>query len=59
MPVVGQFMKDNKIKFECGAPDNFKASVSFEINGEHQSGKVFYADVKLKQSTEKESAGKK
>ncbi len=48
MPLMGQFMKDDKIKFECIKSDDLKANVSFDVNGEHQSGKVFYADAKLK-----------
>lgn len=59
MPLMGQFMKDEVIKFECTAADDLKASVSFEINDEHQSGKVFYADAKLKQSTKKENTDEK
>ena len=48
MPLIGQFMKDDAIKFECMTGD-LKASVSFEVNGEHQSGKVFYANARLRQ----------
>lgn len=50
MPVISQFMGDDVIKFECVASDDFKTSVSFEMNGGHNSGKVFYADAKFRKS---------
>ncbi len=59
MPLMSQFMKDDIIKFECSAADNSRASVSFDITGEHQSGKVFYADAKFKKTGKKENSDKK
>lgn len=56
MPIIGQFMGDSTIKFECMAANNLKASVSFKMNREHNSGKVFYAEAKLKKTDKKEKS---
>ncbi len=41
MPLIGQFMKDDEIKFECISED-LRSKVSFNVKDKHQSGEVLY-----------------
>ena len=47
MPLIEQFMKDNVLKFECKT-DESSAEASVDVTGKHESGEVFYLDMKLK-----------
>lgn len=47
MPLIEQFMKDNILKFECKTNES-SASASVDVTGKHESGEVFYLDMKLK-----------
>lgn len=47
MPLIEQFMKDNVLKFECKSNES-SAKASVDVTGKHESGEVFYFDMKLK-----------
>ncbi len=53
MPFISQFMKSNPVNLMCEAKDKeeniLKSKISIDLN--NKSGKVFYADVKLRKSS--------
>lgn len=52
MPLIGQFMKDDEINFECISED-IKSKVSFNVKDKHQSGEVFYEKANFRKIPKK------
>jgi len=47
MPLMTQFMKGDKVNFDCRT-EELIGKASFDVAGKQQSGEIFYADVNFK-----------
>ena len=54
MPLMGQFMKDDEIKFKC-ISENLRCKVSFNVKDKHQSGEVFYEKANFRKIPERKN----